>query len=167
MFLGIDVGTGGTRAVLIDRAGHVLASHSADHAPVRSEHVGWAEQDPQDWWRAAQEAILGALKAARRRRPWHERRSRRPHRPDARLRHARRRRPRPSPRPHLGRPAHSARSRLAQPHHRLRTESSSSSPTPRCPTSPSPSSSGSASTSPRSSRKSPTSSAPRTTSASA
>src|SRR5580692_5173494 len=64
MFLGIDVGTGGTRAVLIDREGHVLASHSADHAPVRSEHIGWAEQDPQDWWRAAQEAILGALKAA-------------------------------------------------------------------------------------------------------
>jgi len=64
MFLGIDVGTGGTRAVLIDRAGHVLASHSAEHAPVRSEHIGWAEQDPQDWWRAAQEATLGALKAA-------------------------------------------------------------------------------------------------------
>jgi xylulokinase len=54
MFLGIDVGTGGTRAVLIDRTGHVLASHSADHAPVRSEHIGWAEQDPDDWWRAAQ-----------------------------------------------------------------------------------------------------------------
>src|ERR1700753_926476 len=64
MFLGIDVGTGGTRAVLIDRAGHVLASHSAEHAPVRSEHIGWAEQDPDDWWRATQEAILGALQAA-------------------------------------------------------------------------------------------------------
>ncbi len=64
MFLGIDVGTGGTRAVLIDRAGKVLASHSADHAPVHSEHIGWAEQDPEDWWRAAQDAILGALKAA-------------------------------------------------------------------------------------------------------
>jgi xylulokinase len=64
MFLGIDVGTGGTRAVLIDRTGHVLASHSADHAPVRSEHIGWAEQDPDDWWRATQEAILGTLKAA-------------------------------------------------------------------------------------------------------
>jgi len=64
MFLGIDVGTGGTRAILIDRAGKVLASHAAEHAPIRSEHVGWAEQDPEDWWRAAQEAIAGALKAA-------------------------------------------------------------------------------------------------------
>ena len=64
MFLGIDVGTGGTRAILIDRAGKVLASHSAEHAAIHSEHIGWAEQDPEDWWRAAQEAIAGALKAA-------------------------------------------------------------------------------------------------------
>ena len=64
MFLGIDVGTGGTRAILIDRTGKVLASHSAEHAAIHSEHVGWAEQDPEDWWRAAQEAIAGVLKAA-------------------------------------------------------------------------------------------------------
>src|SRR6202044_2482267 len=64
MFLGIDVGTGGTRAILIDRAGKVLASHAAEHAPIRSEHVGWAEQDPEDWWRAAREAIAGAIVAS-------------------------------------------------------------------------------------------------------
>ncbi len=64
MLLGIDVGTGGTRAILIDRAGVVLASHSAEHAPIRSDHIGWAEQDPEDWWRAAQEAIAGVLRAA-------------------------------------------------------------------------------------------------------
>jgi xylulokinase len=64
MFLGIDVGTGGTRALLIDRAGKVLASHSSDHAPIHSEQIGWAEQDPEDWWRAAQLAIRGALQAA-------------------------------------------------------------------------------------------------------
>jgi xylulokinase len=64
MFLGIDVGTGGTRAILIDRAGKVLASHSAEHAAIHSEFVGWAEQEPEDWWRAAQEAIAGALEAA-------------------------------------------------------------------------------------------------------
>ena len=64
MFLGIDVGTGGTRAILIDRSGKVLASHSADHAPIHSAHIGWAEQDPEDWWRAAQLAIRGCLTAA-------------------------------------------------------------------------------------------------------
>jgi xylulokinase len=64
MFLGIDVGTGGTRAILIDRNGKVLASHSAEHAPIHSEHIGWAEQDPEDWWRAARLAIAGALAGA-------------------------------------------------------------------------------------------------------
>ena len=61
MFLGIDVGTGGTRAVLVNRSGTVVASAASDHAPIHSEHIGWAEQDPDDWWRAAREAIAGVL----------------------------------------------------------------------------------------------------------
>src|ERR1700727_821646 len=61
MILGVDVGTGGTRAVLIDRAGRLLASEASEHAPIRSAHVGWAEQDPEDWWRAAREAIAGVI----------------------------------------------------------------------------------------------------------
>jgi xylulokinase len=64
MLLGIDVGTGGTRAVLIDRAGAVVASHSTEHAPIHSEHIGWAEQHPEDWWRAAKSAIAGAIAAS-------------------------------------------------------------------------------------------------------
>jgi xylulokinase len=61
MFLGIDVGTGGTRALLIDRTGKVLASCASEHAPIHSAHPGWAEQTPEDWWRAAQVAIRGVL----------------------------------------------------------------------------------------------------------
>lgn len=64
MLLGIDVGTGGTRAVLVDREGRVLASCASEHKNVRSEQIGWAEQDPDDWWRAAREAIAGAVKAS-------------------------------------------------------------------------------------------------------
>ncbi|HWZ01392.1 MAG TPA: xylulokinase [Edaphobacter sp.] len=64
MLLGVDVGTGGTRAVMIDRGGKVLASFASEHAPIRSEHIGWAEQEPEDWWRAARESIAGALAAA-------------------------------------------------------------------------------------------------------
>ncbi len=64
LFLGIDVGTGGTRAVLIDPAGNVVASHSEEHAPIHSPHPGWAEQDPEDWWRAAKIAIAGAIQAS-------------------------------------------------------------------------------------------------------
>lgn len=55
--LGIDIGTGGTRAVLIDADGVVLATETAEHPPFASPHPGWAEQDPNDWWRAAVVAI--------------------------------------------------------------------------------------------------------------
>jgi xylulokinase len=64
MFLGVDVGTGGTRAVLIDRTGRLVASFASEHQTIRSEHIGWAEQEPEDWWRAAHEAIAGAMAAS-------------------------------------------------------------------------------------------------------
>jgi len=64
MLLGIDVGTGGTRAVLVDADGRVLASEASEHAGIHSERVGWAEQDPEDWWRAAQAAIRGVLRSS-------------------------------------------------------------------------------------------------------
>jgi xylulokinase len=57
----MDVGTGGTRAVVVDAAGKLVGTASSNHAPFRAEHPGWAEQDPEDWWRAAQEAIRGAI----------------------------------------------------------------------------------------------------------
>jgi xylulokinase len=63
-FLGMDIGTGGTRAVLVNEKGIVVSSAASEHAPFRTAHPGWAEQDPEDWWRAAQEAIRGALAAA-------------------------------------------------------------------------------------------------------
>lgn len=62
--LGIDVGTGGTRALITDESGVVVASATADHAPFASPRTGWAEQQPDDWWRAAQVAIPRALEVA-------------------------------------------------------------------------------------------------------
>jgi xylulokinase len=59
--LGIDVGTGGTRALLIDAAGKVVASAVEDHQPFASPHIGWAEQDPDDWWRACIGAVRKLL----------------------------------------------------------------------------------------------------------
>jgi xylulokinase len=62
--LGIDVGTGGTRAVVVAQTGKVIAVASADHQPFRSPQIGWAEQDPGDWWRAACQAIKSVLSQA-------------------------------------------------------------------------------------------------------
>ena len=62
--LGIDIGTGGTRAVLVDAQGRVLASATAEHAPMSSPKIGWAEQHPDDWWRAACRAIPDCLAKA-------------------------------------------------------------------------------------------------------
>jgi xylulokinase len=59
--LGIDVGTGGTRAVVVDTNGSVVASSTAEHAPFASAQTGWAEQEPADWWRATVEAVRGVL----------------------------------------------------------------------------------------------------------
>jgi xylulokinase len=59
--LGIDVGTGGTRALIIDERGRLLASATEEHAPFASPKIGWAEQDPEDWWRACGVAVRKAL----------------------------------------------------------------------------------------------------------
>jgi len=59
--LGLDVGTGGTRAVIVDRSGKITSSATCEHAPFASSHTGWAEQDPDDWWKAAGAAVQQAL----------------------------------------------------------------------------------------------------------
>ncbi|MEP7038884.1 MAG: xylulokinase [Acidobacteriota bacterium] len=61
-FLGIDVGTGGSRAVLINADGEVIASATVEHQAFASPEIGWAEQNPEDWWKASLEAIRRILK---------------------------------------------------------------------------------------------------------
>jgi xylulokinase len=60
-FLGIDVGTGGTRAVVIDDEGRVIAAATEEHEAFASPLIGWAEQDPEDWWRACGSAVNRAF----------------------------------------------------------------------------------------------------------
>src|SRR5271170_51933 len=59
--LGIDVGTGGTRALIVDEKGHIAAAATEEHEPFASPKIGWAEQRPEDWWRAAGVAVRKAL----------------------------------------------------------------------------------------------------------
>ncbi len=62
--LGIDVGTGGTRALIVDEKGNVVSSATEEHAPFASPRIGWAEQNPEDWWRACGLAVRKALAGA-------------------------------------------------------------------------------------------------------
>ena len=51
MFLGIDLGTSGVKAVVVDDAG-VLVGESASPLSVSNPQPLWSEQDPDAWWRA-------------------------------------------------------------------------------------------------------------------
>lgn len=64
-WLGLDVGTGGSRALLVDARGRVTYSFTAPHADMQMLKPLWAEQEPDDWWRAGQIAIRGVLSDAR------------------------------------------------------------------------------------------------------
>jgi len=63
-WLGLDIGTGGSRALLVDERGRVCAGFTAPHEDMRMERPLWAEQRPENWWDAAQQAIRGVLAEA-------------------------------------------------------------------------------------------------------
>ncbi len=63
--LGIDVGTGGTRALVMNEQGRIVASAIEEHESFVSPEIGWAEQRPEDWYRAAGVAIRKALTNAK------------------------------------------------------------------------------------------------------
>jgi xylulokinase len=50
--VGIDVGTSGVKGIAIDADGAILAVAEEPY-PLSTPHPGWAEQDPETWWRAA------------------------------------------------------------------------------------------------------------------
>src|SRR5689334_21302713 len=63
-WMGVDVGTGGTRALLIDARGKEVAAVTAPHEDMQMEQPLWAEQRPEDWAQAAVQAIRGVLARA-------------------------------------------------------------------------------------------------------
>lgn len=54
--LGIDVGTSSVKVLLVDETGKVIASSSENYT-VYSPYPGWAEQNPEDWWKATIRSI--------------------------------------------------------------------------------------------------------------
>lgn len=62
-YLGIDIGTSGVKALLIDRAGSPIGEATAKAVEPTRPHPGWSEQNPADWWHATLEAIDKLSKA--------------------------------------------------------------------------------------------------------
>lgn len=63
VFIGLDCGTGGARALISDARGQVLAMAVRDY-PTRFAQPGHAEQSPEDWWHAACGAVREAMEKA-------------------------------------------------------------------------------------------------------
>lgn len=59
-YIGIDVGTSAAKVLVMDEKGKVLASSFQDY-PVHYPQVGWAEQDPEDWWLGVKTGIIDVL----------------------------------------------------------------------------------------------------------
>ncbi len=64
MWLGIDIGTGGSRALLVNSQGEVVAAHTAAHEEILMLQPLWAEQRPENWWDAAVASVQGVLAAS-------------------------------------------------------------------------------------------------------
>src|SRR5436190_9594104 len=62
--LGIDIGTSGTKTLICDEDGKVLATAVAEH-PISSPKPGWSEQNPEDWWQATCKATRAVLKKSK------------------------------------------------------------------------------------------------------
>jgi xylulokinase len=63
LFLGVDVSTTGSKALLVDAAGAVVASATSPHS-LQTPRPLWSEQQPHEWWQAASRSIRDALEQA-------------------------------------------------------------------------------------------------------
>jgi xylulokinase len=63
-FLGIDVGTSGTKTLAIEPQGKILAS-ALETYPLYHPKPLWSEQDPEDWWQATIRSVRRVMRAAR------------------------------------------------------------------------------------------------------
>jgi xylulokinase len=62
--LGIDIGTSGTKTLVCDEKGKVLATAMAEH-PIFSPKPGWSEQNPLDWWKSSISATKAVCRRAK------------------------------------------------------------------------------------------------------
>ncbi|MGB0738922.1 MAG: xylulokinase [Planctomycetaceae bacterium] len=63
VYLGIDIGTSGTKTLAMREDGEILASATVEY-PLSSPRPGWSEQAPEDWWKASAASVRKVMKAA-------------------------------------------------------------------------------------------------------
>lgn len=64
VFLGIDIGTSGTKTLAVNAAGKILGEATAEY-PLYHPRPLWSEQDPEDWWTAVVKTVRTAVKRAK------------------------------------------------------------------------------------------------------
>ncbi|MCC9608874.1 xylulokinase [Blastopirellula sp. JC732] len=64
IYLGIDIGTSGTKTIAIREGGEILAESSATY-PLHHPKPMWSEQDPDDWWNAVVKTVRRVVKEAK------------------------------------------------------------------------------------------------------
>ncbi|HQR05987.1 MAG TPA: xylulokinase [Gemmatales bacterium] len=63
-YLGIDLGTSGTKSLVCRADGTILATATAEH-PISHPHPGWSEQNPADWWTSTLKSARQAIAESR------------------------------------------------------------------------------------------------------
>ncbi|MBM3705657.1 MAG: xylulokinase [Actinobacteria bacterium] len=61
--IGMDIGTSSTRAIIIDENGKLVASATGEY-PLFTPKPGWAEQNPEDWWKASVSVIKEVIETS-------------------------------------------------------------------------------------------------------
>ena len=64
IFLGIDIGTSGTKTLAIDEHGKILAEANATYPSYHPKPL-WSEQDPEDWWQGTVKTVQAVVKKAK------------------------------------------------------------------------------------------------------
>ncbi|HKB85846.1 MAG TPA: xylulokinase [Ignavibacteriaceae bacterium] len=59
-FLGLDVGTTGAKAILVNESGKAAATASSGYSMFNPKPL-WSEQNPEDWWKAVQTSFKNII----------------------------------------------------------------------------------------------------------
>lgn len=64
VYLGVDIGTSGTKTLAMRENGEILGSATAEY-PLSNPKPGWSEQSPADWWQAVVDSVKKVLRSAK------------------------------------------------------------------------------------------------------